>query len=295
MWKLFNRLKWHVGVQFSLFSHLGSCTLFVLLALFLTPCSAQKISTKIYTLAVVPQYSPAEIQSDWQPLLTRLKKESGIELQLKFHPSIPHFEAGFLRGEPDFAFVNPYHAVMAKKAQAYLPLIRNREHITGVLLVLKNSSFQNIDDLKNARIGFPAPNSFAASLLIRAYLSQQQIPFEVEYLKSHSNVYRNLMGGFIAAAGGVSTTYNDEDPKIRDQFRILYQTPEAASHPLIVHPRVPEAIRIAITQAFLALENDVEGISLLKKIRIPQPTKANYAQDYRPLEKLNIEKFVVLD
>ena len=289
MWKILKHLKWNVGVQRNPF------ILFFLLSLFLPPCSAQKISTKTYTLAVVPQYSPAEIQSDWQPLLERLKKESGIELQLKFSSSIQLFEASFLRGEPDFAFVNPYHAVMAKKAHGYLPLIRNRENITGVLLVLKNSSFQKIEDLKNARIGFPSPNSFAASLLIRAHLSQQKIPFELEYLKSHSNVYRNLMGGFIAAAGGVSTTYHGEDPKIRDQFRILYQTPEAASHPLIVHPRVPEAIRTAITLAFLSLENDVEGISLLKNIRIPHPTKANYAQDYRPLEKLNIEKFVEID
>jgi phosphonate transport system substrate-binding protein len=291
MWNALNRFEWQGLSKKSIGKWLLGSLIFSLML----PCFAQKANSKIYTLAVVPQYSPAELQNDWNPIIERIKQTTGIELQLKLSPSIPLFEASFLRGEADFAFVNPYHCVMAKQAQSYIPLIRNQDTITGVLLVLKNSPIQNLKDLANTKIGFPAPNSFAASLLMRAHLNKQHIPFTAEYLKSHSNVYRNLIAGFISAAGGVSTTYNDEDPKIRDQFRILYQTPETASHPIIAHPRVPEAVRTAITQAFLSLAKDSVGQNLLKQIRIPLPTKANYEQDYRPLEKLDIEKFVVLD
>lgn len=259
------------------------------------PCAAQNSGSKTYTLAIVPQYSPLELQHDWQPLLDRIKKETGIELQLKFNPNVPHFEKSLLRGEPDFAFVNPYHSIMAKEAQDYLAIIRNQEKITGLLLVMKDSTIQKMSDLKNKRIGFSAPNAFAASLLIRAYLSKENIPFEAQYLKSHSNVYRNLQGGFIDAATGVSSTYNAEDPKLKEQFRLLYQTPEFASHPIIVHPRVPMTIRAVITQSFLSIANDNEGQILLKKIRLPHPTIPDYEQDYRPLKKLGIEKFLVND
>jgi phosphonate transport system substrate-binding protein len=291
MWNALNRFEWQGLSKQSI----GNWLLGALVFFLMLPCLAQKTNSKIYTLAVVPQYSPADLQNDWNPIIERIKQTTGIELQLKLSPSIPLFEGSFLRGEPDFAFVNPYHCVMAKQAQSYIPLIRNQEMITGVLLVQKNSPIQNLKDLANTKIGFPAPNSFAASLLVRAHLSKQNIAFSPEYLKSHSNVYRNLLAGFISAAGGVSTTFNEEDIKIRDQFRILYQTPEAASHPMIVHPRVPESVRTAITQAFLSLASDSAGQNLLKQIRIPHPTKANYEQDYRPLEKLDIEKFVVLD
>jgi phosphonate transport system substrate-binding protein len=259
------------------------------------PCAAQNSGNKTYSLAIVPQYSPLELQQDWQPLLDRIKKETGIELQLKFSPNVPQFEKSFLRGEPDFAFANPYHSVMAKEAQDYIAIIRNQEKITGLLLVMKDSPVQELSDLKNKRIGFAAPNAFAASLLIRAYLSKERIPFETLYLKSHSNVYRNLQGGFVDAATGVSSTYQDEDPKLKEQFRILYQTPAFASHPIIVHPRVPIAIRTAITQCLLSIANDDEGRQLLKNIRLPYPTIPNYEQDYRPLKNLGIEKFLVND
>jgi ABC-type phosphate/phosphonate transport system substrate-binding protein len=61
----------------------------------------------------------------------------------------------------------------------------------------------------------------------------------------------------------------------------------------VVHPRVPAKLREALQQAFIALGSRADAAPLLDGIQIPVPVKATYA-DYAPLEKLGLERYVVL-
>ncbi|AZP12595.1 phosphate/phosphite/phosphonate ABC transporter substrate-binding protein [Undibacterium parvum] len=266
-----------------------------LLALAGTLLSNSSVFATTYSIAVVPQYNVVQLHSEWQPLLDRIARDTGITLELSLQSSIPKFERGLLKGEPDFAYANPYHAVMAKNAQGYLPIVRDSKALTGILLVRKDSPYKNISDLSGKEIGFPAPNAFGASLYMRALLAENKIKFEQRFLNTHGNVFRSILNGSVAAGGAVNNTYNDEKPEIRDQLRIIYQTPGSASHPVIVHPRVPEAVRAAVKAAFLALPKDPAGLALLKEVRLPQPLATNYESDYLQLEKLGIEKFTLLE
>lgn len=252
-------------------------------------------ATKTYTISVVPQYNVVQLHTEWAPLVARISRESGIPLQLVLAKTIPQFESAVLAGEPDFAFMNPYHAVMAKRAQSYIPVLRDAKALKGILVVRNDSAVKNIKELDGKPIGFPAPNAFGASLYMRALLTAEPITFQSQFLTTHGNVYRSVLNSSVAAGGGVNTTFNDEPPEVRSQLRVLYQTPESASHPLVAHPRVPAEVVKAVTDAFLHLSKDSEGQRMLADIRIPQPVAADYARDYLPLEKLKIEKFVILE
>lgn len=259
-----------------------------------TVCHTALAATS-YSFAVVPQYNVVQLHTEWQPVLERISRETGITLELALQSSIPRFEQAVLKGEPDFAYANPYHAVMAKKAQAYLPLLRDSKPLSGILLVRKDSPYKSLQDLAGSDIGFPAPNAFGASLYMRALLAERKIKFQPQILNNHGNVFRSILNGSVAAGGAVNNTYNDEKPEIREQLRILFQTPTSASHPVIAHPRVPDAVRQAVKAAFLSMQKDPAGLALLKEIRVPQPLASNYESDYLPLEKLGIEKFVILE
>ena len=104
----------------------------VVLLLCSLPFSARSAAS--YVLVVVPQFPAPEIQRDWQPLLDRLHATSGIQLKLRHVRSIPEFENEFSRGLPDFVFMNPYHAVMARQSQGYIPLVRASAPLTGILV-----------------------------------------------------------------------------------------------------------------------------------------------------------------
>ena len=57
----------------------------------------------------------------------------------------------------------------------------------------------------------------------------------------------------------------------------------------------PEGVRKRVTAAFLKQAGDEPGKALLKDVRIPNPVAADYARDYGPLEKLRLDKYLVLE
>lgn len=249
-----------------------------------------------YSFWVVPQFSAIELSKDWGPLLQRLSKDTGAELELKLATTIPRFEQEFLKGVPDFAYMNPYHAVMAKSSQGYVPLVRDAKPLSGILLTRKDGPYQNLKSLQGKAIAFPAPNAFGASLYMRALLAEQEgIQIEPRYLKTHSNVYRNVLRNEVAGGGSVNAAFNDELPEVRDQLQIIFKTPEQASHPISAHPRVPDAFKKKLTQALLDLTKDEAGRNLLHGIRTTTPVPANYERDYQSLDKLNLKKYLVIE
>jgi phosphonate transport system substrate-binding protein len=280
--------------QYDLRDTIAASTAVLLLALAAHNAHAQ--ASDRYTFAVVPQYSATELHKEWTPVLQRIARDTGIELDLKIASSIPKFETEFLKGAPDFAYMNPYHAVMAKQAHGYIPLLRDGKPLSGILLVRKDGPYKSARDLNGLVIAFPAPNAFGASLYMRALLSEEVgIKFEPRYVKTHPNVFRYVIRNDAAAGASVTPAFDDDIPAVRAQLQIVYQTPEVASHPMVAHPRVPEAVRKAFAQAFLALAKSDAGRALLKEIRTPDPVVASYERDYFPLEKLNIRKYLVTE
>lgn len=247
------------------------------------------------TISIVPQFPLEQIYTIWSPLLAELRRQSGIELALKPYATIPDFELAFRKGEMDVAYLNPYHAVMARKAAGYIPIVRDgQERLTGILVVRQDGAAKRVADLQDSAIAFPSPNAFGASLYMRALLSEEfKLRYTPVYRSTHSNVFRHVLAGRAEAGGGLRRTLEREPPEVRAQLRILYETPQANPHPLVVHPRVPAAVRSALQAAFLQLRQHPEAAALLAAIPMPEPVRATYA-DYAPLEVLGLERYVVL-
>jgi len=247
-----------------------------------------------YTLAVVPQFTAAELHRDWQPLIERVGRATGVALRLHLLPSIPRFEADMLAGGPDFVYLNPYHQLMAMRAQGYVPLVREREPLTGILVVRRDDPIRTLRDLHEKTLAFPAPNAFGASLCVRALLAEREkIQIAPAYVQTHSNVYRQVIRGMVAAGGGVNHTLSQERDEVRADLRVLLETPPAAPHPLSAHPRVDVRVQKAVADALLRLVDDAEGRALLKAVEMPMPVRADHARDYQPLEAWRLDRYVV--
>ncbi|MDP2783484.1 MAG: phosphate/phosphite/phosphonate ABC transporter substrate-binding protein [Sulfurimicrobium sp.] len=252
---------------------------------------------EVYILAVVPQFTPSEVHRNWTPFVEKLSKATQRRFEVRIYPSIPKFEEGFLNGEIDLAFMNPYHAVMAKRAQGYIPLVRDGANpLSGILVVRRDSPVKTIKELNGRELAFPAPNAFGASLYMRALLAEQEkISITPRYVKTHTNVYRHVIMGEVAAGGGVNNTLKHESPEVQAQLRVLFETPAVAAHPLAAHPRMPEGVRQAVTAALLDMGNDPAWQGMLAEMQMSRPVKADYARDYQALEKLKLEKYVVIE
>lgn len=259
-------------------------------------CLGAAHSGRTYSVSVVPQLPPAATYARWAPLLERVGRQAGACFDLTIPETIAAFEKSLWSGRPDFAFANPYHEVIAKRRQGYVPLlVDTKTPLSGIIVVRADSPIRDIRELHGKDLSFPSPNAFAASLLIRSELARQGIRINPVYLKTHANVYRSVVAGDKPAGGGVNNTLQREEEGLRQSLRVLYETPKYAPHPLAAHPRVPRKAREDVIAAFLALADDAQGRALLEAVQMPQPGRADYPRDFLPLERLGLERFVVLN
>jgi len=234
-----------------------------------------------YILSMVPQLTSVVLHRNWTPLAEHVSKELGITIRLKVYKSIPLFEADLMQGVPDFAFMNPYQALVFREVQGYEPLLRDRKRLlAGILVVRADSPLKTVQDLDGKTLAFPSPNAFGASLYMRTLLTvQEKIDFTPRYLTTHANVYRHVLRGRVAAGGGVNNTLRKEPSSLKSLLRVLYQTPSVPAHPLCAHARVPADVQAAFTAAVLRLRDDERGRSILKAVQLPSPIEADFEKD----------------
>ena len=247
-----------------------------------------------YAVGVVPQFNARTLQSIWTPILQELERRTGHTFELRGSKSISAFEKQFMAGEFDFAYMNPYHFILASKTQGYLPLVRDTgKRLRGILVVRKDVAIDDVEQLQDKAIAFPSPNALGASLMLRAQLAREfNLRFEPRYVKSHDSVYLNVVTGRMVAGGGVGRTLARQPSEVREQLRVLYTTPAVASHPVTVHPRVPETVRSMVKNALIAMEESESERQLLAKIPIGTAGEA-LSEDYVPLQKMGLDAFYV--
>ncbi|MCK0121804.1 phosphate/phosphite/phosphonate ABC transporter substrate-binding protein [Loktanella sp. F6476L] len=248
-----------------------------------------------YTFGVVPQFEALRLNMIWAPILEELSAETGHNFEMVGSPNIPEFEMGFTSGDFDFAYVNPFHSIMAMDSQGYTPLVNDAgRRLFGILTVPVDSPIQSVEDLNGKAIAFPAPNALGASLLMRSELDiVYGIDFDARFVATHTSAYLNAILHETDAASGVMGTFNRQEDEIKEKLRILHRTQEVAPHPVVVHPRVPLDVQEAVRAAFLKLGESEEGQALLAQIPIRQIAVATEI-DFEPLRDLNLNDYVVL-
>ena len=247
-----------------------------------------------FTIGMVPQFEPIKLAEIWSPILRELEEQTGHTFEMIGSPQISEFEDGFLAGDFDFAYMNPYHFVVARKAQGYDALIRDgARELFGVLVVAKDSDIKSVADLKGKTIAFPSPNALGAALLMRADLDRiHGLEYKQEYVSTHSSTYLNVALGQMDAGGGVMATLNRAEPQVRDQLRIVYETTRVLPQPFVVHQRIAPDVAEAVQKAFLKMAETPEGQELLARIPMRQAISATSAE-YDALHALHLQNYWV--
>jgi phosphonate transport system substrate-binding protein len=265
-----------------------------ILALFLIVQETTADAGTVYRFGVVPQFEPRKLFDIWQPILDELEQRTGLMFRMEGSPKIPDFELAFMTGAFDFAYMNPYHAMLAAEEQGYEPLVRDGgRSLRGVLVVRKDSPIREVTELEGREVAFPAPNALGASLLTRADLaSMYGVTVKPFYVQTHSSVYLHVHLGLAAAGGGVASTLARQAPEIRNDLRVLYRTRPMSPHPVTAHPRVPKEDRELVRRAFLDMGKTEAGAAILAKVPIAKVVAASVG-DYVELRNWGLESFYV--
>ena len=267
-----------------------------LMAVFLAISNSSFAESRVYTVGVVPQFEVKRLHKIWRPILDQLEQQTGLKFTIKGSPTIPDFENEFMVGKFDFAYMNPYHIMLANDMEGYIPLTRDiGRSLKGVMVVRKDSGITKVEELNNRQIAFPSPNALGASLLIRQELVDKfHINVKPSYVKTHDSVYLSVALRQSSAGGGVQATFNRQQPAIRDLLHIIHRTSKVSPHPFAVHPRVPLEVRKKVQNAMLALGKSETGRQLLGLIPVRKVGSASIA-DYAPLREMGLERFMSVE
>lgn len=222
---------------------------------------------KTLLFGVVPQQSTYKLAASWGPLLRHLGDRSGIALKFATASTIPEFEARLAEGRYDIAYVNPYHYTRYHAQPGYRAFAKQRDVLLqGIIVVRKDSPIRSVRELQGATMAFPAPNAFAATLLLRRSLNLQGIQVTPKYVTSHDSVYRTVAKGLYPAGGGVFRTFNAIAAPVGAQLKVLWVSESYSPHAFIARSRVPNTMVAKLLRAMLSLEEDKQGRALLDRL-----------------------------
>lgn len=245
------------AIQFRNFRRAGAKAAFVAslaTALGTLPVAAASTDDKPLVFGVVPQQSATRLAQIWMPMLKVLGNAAKVEIRFATAKDIPTFEACLAKGAYDLAYMNPYHFTIFNQAGAYRAVARQTDKLLrGVVVVRKDSTYRELDDLHSMPLAFPSPAAFGASVIPRAEMKRRGLSISPVYVKSHDSVYRSVAAGLYPAGGGVLRTLGNVPDDLRDQLRILYKTNGYTPHAFAAHTSIPEDIITRIRQAMSAM------------------------------------------
>jgi phosphonate transport system substrate-binding protein len=243
---------------------------------------------KTLSFAVVPQQSASKLARLWTPILDQVSKQIGVRILFKTAKDIPTFEKRLAKGEYDIAYMNPYHYTVYSINPGYQAIAKAKDKkIKGIIVVKKNSSITDIQQLSGHTLAFPAPAAFAATVLPRAYFSHQKMDVKERYVSSHDSVYRAVAKDLFVAGGGVLRTLKNLKPEIREQLKILWTSKAYTPHAIAVHPRLKQSLQKKLQSALSTLHQTKKGNDIIKNLKLKGFSKAE-DKDWDDVRQLNI-------
>lgn len=247
------------------------------------------VSAEPLTFGIVPQQSAKKLAKLWTPIVSYLSEKTGEQIRFATAPDIPTFEKRVLDGEYDIAYMNPYHYTVFHQKPGYRAIAKQADKkIKGIVVVRKDSEIESLTDLEGLKLAFPSPAAFAASVLPRAEIKQRGISFDPVYVSSHDSVYMGVARGFFPAGGGIERTFNNTDPAVKAQLRILWTTKGYTPHAIAVRPDMSADTAKKIQEALLGMNDDPAGQALLKTINFKR-IEAAQDSDWDDVRALDID------
>lgn len=254
---------------------------------FLSPASAKE-----YTFGIVPQQSSTRLAQLWTPVLQKLSQQTGMDIRFATAKDIPTFEKRLAAGEYDFAYMNPYHFTVFNKAPGYIAMAHQSDkRIKGIVVVRKDSTIRNLEELDGQMMAFPSPAAFAATILPIANMEKQGMHITPKYVSSHDSVYMAVSRGLLPAGGGIVRTFNNTNPTVRESLRVLWTSAGHTPHAFAAHPDVANDDREKLARALAGFKDTQEGALLLADLGFTGIQLADDASwdDVRDLDIRNLD------
>lgn len=254
-------------------------------------------------VAISAMVSPKETFSTYRNLLDYIGDHLNYKIQLIQRKTYGEINELFLKQQIDLAFIcsGPYAVGKEKYGFEALatPVIRGNPLYQSYLIVNKNSSIENIEDLRGRVFAMTDPASNTGAMVPLFWLAEMGETPEtffnnVTYTYSHDNsilaVARSLVDG-AAVDGVIWEYYNARNPLNTSQTRVIKKSIPFGSPPFVASKYLTPKIKEKARELFLDMHQDPKGRFILKELMIDRfvSPKDTWYQPVRDIKKqLNI-------
>ena len=223
---------------------------------------------KPLVLGVFPSMTAKQTVEIYRPLASALEKHLRRSVVVYSARDFTTFVARTRQGEYDILLTAPHLAWLARQDTGYRPLLKYAQPVRGLLVVRSDSPFDELDKLRGRTIAMADPIALAV-LAIQAELAAHGLTQGIDYRTTdsgtHTNAVLQVINGRVDAAVLGLHPYNLTPPELRQQLRVLAETPALSSLMYLTHPRLREAEAQAVRNALLRFAATPDGQAFMQR------------------------------
>ena len=217
---------------------------------------------------VFPNLTAKQIVETYRPLANALEKHLHRRVLVYTARDYKTFAARTREGEYDIVLTAPHLAWLARQEAGYRPLLKYSQPVRGLLVVRSDSPFKTLDRLRGHTLATADPIAIVV-LALEAEMAANGLRHNIDYRTAeyvtHINAAMQVIYGRADGAMVGLHPYNLMSPEIRQQLRVLAETPPLSSLMYLTHPRLRDAEAQSVRQGLLDFAATPEGQTFLQQ------------------------------
>lgn len=228
----------------------------VLLAALLFAMTSRPAAAAVTPLVfgVFPNLTARQIIETYRPLADVLEKHLQRRVVLYSARDFRTFVERTRQGEYDILLTAPHLAWLARQDAGYRPLLKYARPTQGLLVAKADSPFAKPGALRGRTVA-TADAVAVAVLAVEAELAAHGLRRKIDYRTAdsgtHLNAVMQVVNGRADGAMLGKHAYMLLPSDLRQQLRVLAETPPLSSLTYLTHPRLRDAEALAVRAALL--------------------------------------------
>jgi phosphonate transport system substrate-binding protein len=231
---------------------------------------------KVYVVGIHPYLNAQKTYHSYRPILNYLEAQiPHVKFKLKTSEDYAQYNDKLRQSVFDFSLPNPYQTVTSLSYKyRVIAKMKPDSEFRGILVARKDKHIQNVMQLKNNKVSFPAPTALAAAMMPLYYLQMEGLDIERDiqklYVGSQFSSIMNAYSGDTMAGATWPTSWKDwclQHPEKMHEMEVIWETPTLINNGFVVHERVPFGLAQHVAVVLSTLDEHAEGEALLKEAR----------------------------
>jgi phosphonate transport system substrate-binding protein len=246
------------------------------------------------TMGFIPSQEADQIADTVKPLEAKLSEVLGIEVEARVMVDFVGLVEGMRTGQIDIGFLNPFGFVQAEDRAGVEVILKSVRHgsesYVAQYAVPADSDIHSIEDLLAAEglvWAYPDTLSTSGFLFPAAQLQGLGANLDNDFTQIVVGGHDSAIVALLDGAADFATTFDDarsrlvdEYPNIMEEIRIIGFTDAIPNDTISVRQGLPEELKVKITEAFLAFNDDPDMIQIMNEVYTWDAIAPAKSEDY---------------